>query len=70
MIKLTFNKRLIDSAALGGLGGGVASTGIGTVAEIQRKNVARRNEELEKFQEELENRAEFEPDQLAKFIEQ
>ena len=65
----TFNKRLIDSAALGGLGGGVASTGIGTVAEIQRKNVARRNEELEKFQEELENRAEFEPDQLAKFIE-
>ena len=65
-----FNKRLIDSAALGGLGGGVASTGIGSVAQVQRKNVARRNEELEKLQEDLESRAEFEPEELAKFIEQ
>ena len=65
-----YQKRVIDNAALGALGGKMAGTGFGVLTGIQRKNTALKGNEINKLQAELENRKEFNPDELAKFIEQ
>ena len=47
------NKRMIDAAAIGWVGGKIAGTGAGVVSGLQHNNVARRSEELAKKEEEV-----------------
>ena len=63
------NKRMIDTAALGFIGGKIMGTGAGTVQTIQHNNVAKRSEEIEEEINKLENSMKsLDEDQLAKGI--
>ena len=63
------NKRVIDGAALGVIGGKIMGTGAGVVQGIQHNNVAKRSEEIEEEINKLESAMKnLDKDQLAKSI--
>jgi hypothetical protein len=63
------NKRMIDAAALGVIGGKIMGTGAGVVQGIQHNNVAKRSEEIEEEINKLESSMKgLDKDQLAKNI--